>query len=351
MKRGIARLRARAGAIARASSGSRLEIAASILAVLCWCGCSDQTSRAPQQKETPKSVKVGYIPFNNCLPFFLAQEKGFFAARGLRMSAVRFNDSTEALNALIAGQVDALAGITFSSYWAAEQEEPGRLKLFLQHYEKPENPFSYLLVSKGSDIKALPDLRGKKIGTYSGVSQLLYLRLFLKKVGLEPGKDVSVLQVGTDLQIQALGAGQYDALFTVEPYGTIAVLRGVARVLEASPRTKYIQNPFWGGAAAVTTKYLNDNRRTVVLLYEGMAEGVRSMRQNVVAAKEILPKYTPMEPEVAAKSGLYEWVLVDEKVPTEGIQSLADLMSAEGVLRKKVDAVAMLLKPEDLSAP
>jgi NitT/TauT family transport system substrate-binding protein len=181
------------------------------------------------------------------------------------------------------------------------------------------------------------------------VSQLLYLRLFLKKIGMEPGKDVTVLQVGSDLQIQALAAGQYDALFTVEPYGTIAVVRGVARVLEASPRTKHIQNPFWGGAAAVTTKYLNENRKTVALLYEGMAEGVRFMRQNTAAAKDILPKYTPMEPEVAAKSGLYEWVLLDENYSTEGLQSLADVMLAEAVLRKKVDAVAMLIKSEDLA--
>src|SRR5947209_4347020 len=62
------------------------------------------------------TVKVGYIPFNNCLPFFAALEKGYFANRGLNVEPVRFNDSTEALNALLGGQVDSLAGITFSSY-------------------------------------------------------------------------------------------------------------------------------------------------------------------------------------------------------------------------------------------
>jgi len=314
-------------------------------ALLVLNGCSDKG------RDSSQEIRVGYIPFSNCLPFFVAKEKGFFAKRGLNVEAIRFNDSTEALNAFIAGQVDALAGITFSSYWAAEQEESGRFKLFLRHYEKPDDPFSYLLTRKDSNIKELPDLRGKKIGTYSGVSQLLYLRLFLKKIELEPGKDVTILQVSTELQIQALAAGQYDALFTVEPYGTITVLKGVGQVLVASPRTKYIQNPFWGGAAAVTTKYLNENRKTVALLYEGMADGVRFTRQNVAAAKGILPNYTPMESDVAVKSGLYEWVLLDETVPTDGIQSLADTMAAEGVLRKKIDAVTMLLKPEDLVAP
>lgn len=293
-------------------------------------------------------VKVGYIPFSNCLPFYVAVEKGYFAERGLDVKPVRCNNSSDALNALIAGQVDALAGITFSSYWAAEQEEPGRLKLFLRHYEKPDDPFSYLLVHKDSEIKDPKELRGKKVGTYTGVSQLLYLRLFLKKLGMEPDKDVKIVQVGSHMQIQALGAKQFDALFTVEPYGTITVLKGVGRVLVASPRTKYIQNPFWGGAAAVTKAYLDKNKKTASLLYEGMAKGVHFIRKDVEVAKSFLPKYTPLDPAVASKSGLYKWVLLDEKFPTEGLQDLANVMASEGVLRNKVDAIAMLLTIKDL---
>ncbi len=301
-----------------------------------------------EKKPEGMEVRVGYIPFNNCLPFFTAIEKGYFSQQGLKVKPIRHNNSSEALNALIAGRVDALAGITFSSYWAAEQEEPGRFKLFLRHYEKPDDPFSYLLVSKNSDIRSPLELRGKRVGTYTGVSQILYLRLFLKKIGLEPDKDVTIVQVGSDLQIQALVAGQYDALFTVEPYGTIAVLKGIAKVLIPSPRTQYIQDPFWGGAAAVTAKYLEKNKRIVSLLYGGMADGVRFIREDVGTAKSFLPKYTPMEPEVATKSGLYKWVLLDEEFPTEGLQDLVDVMVKERVLRKKVDAVSMLLTPEDL---
>jgi NitT/TauT family transport system substrate-binding protein len=293
-------------------------------------------------------VRIGYIPFSNCLPFFVAVEKGYFKERGLEVQPVKCNDSSEALNALLAGEVDVLAGVTLSSYWAAEQEEPGRLKLFLWHYETPDDPFSYLLIQKDSEIKNPEELRGKTVGTYTGVSQLLYLRLFLKKLGMEPEKDVKVLQVGSNMQIQALAAKQFDALFTVEPYGTIAVLKGVAKVLVASPRTKYIQDPFWGGASAVTTTYLNNNRTTVSKVYEAMAEGVRFIRKDVATAKSYLPKYTPLEPEVASKSGLYKWVLPEEKFPTEGIQELADLMVSEGVLRNKIDAIAMLIRPTDL---
>lgn len=49
-----------------------------------------------------------------------------------------------------------------------------------------------------------------------------------------------------------------------------------------------------------------------------------------------------------SKSGLYKWVLLDEEFPTSGLQNLADVMVSEGVLRKKVNAVAMLLTLGDL---
>jgi len=315
--------------------------------LICFLMVGAHGCRKQPASSGPK-VKVGYIPFANCLPFFVAVEKGYFGKAGVQVEPVKCNDSTEALNALLAGQVDALAGITFSSYWAAEQEAPGRLKLFLAHYETPDDPFSYLLVPKDSEIKDPNGLRGKQVGTYTGVSQLLYLRLFLKKVGMEPDKDVKVIQVGSNLQVQALAAKQFDALFTVEPYGTIAVLKGAGKVLVASPRTKYIQNPFWGGAAAVTATYFKNNKATVSRLYDAMAEGVRFIRQDTAAAKSYLTKYTPLEPDVASKSGLYKWVLPGEKFPTQGIQELADIMASEGVLRNKVSALAMLLTPADL---
>jgi NitT/TauT family transport system substrate-binding protein len=125
--------------------------------------------------------------------------------------------------------------------------------------------------------------------------------------------------------------------------------RDYTRYISKCQAPKYIQDPFWGGAAAVTAKYLQENKKSVKLIYEAMADGIRFMRQDLNAAKAFLPKYTPMEPEVAAKSGTYKWVLLDESTPTTGVQELADLMTAEGVLRNKVDAQAMLVKASDLN--
>lgn len=204
---------------------------------------------------------------------------------------------------------------------------------------------------KASEIKTVEQLRGKKIGTYTGVSQLLYLRLYLKKSGLEPDKDVTIVQVGTDLQIQALGAGQYDALFTVEPYGTIAVVRGIAKVLVSNPRSNYIQNPFWSAAAGVRSDYLRENRSALNAVYQALADGVRFVRKDSSAAKALLPKYTPMEPEIAAKSGLYKWVLLDEEFDRTGMQQLADMLTADGVWSGKSQRPLRVVRTLGLRLP
>ncbi len=285
-------------------------------------------------------LRVGFIPFSNCLPFFLAIEKGYFSAS---VSPVRFNDSSDAMNALLGGHIDALSGVTLASYWAVEQQQSGKLRLFLPHYEVPSDPFSYLIVPRNSNVKEVRQLMGKKIGTYTGVSQLLYLKLFLNRCGLVPGKDVDIVQVGSGLQLQALASGQFDALFTVEPYGTTAVLKGIGTVLLASPRTSHIQNPFWAGAAGVTAATLIRIPDAVRALSKGMARAVSDIRNDALLAKSILPKYTPIDPEVARQSGLYKWVLPEEHVSFSGMQELADMMTNAGVLRAPIDAVGMLI--------
>jgi len=306
-------------------------------------------SRSNSEHPALPVVRVGYVPFNNCLPFFVAMDRGYFAAQGLNVEAIRFNNSTDVLNALIGGHLDATAGIAFSSYWSVEQESPGLLKVFLPNYETPEFPFSDLLVPANSPITDVSQLRGKKIGTYTGTSQLLYLRLYLKNIGLIPDRDVSTMQVGSELQIQALVSGQYDALFTIEPYCTIAVKSGAARVLVSSPRTKNILNPFWAGGPAVTAKYLHDNPQAVAALYNGMAHAVQFTRDSVLPARQALLKYTPVDSVVAATSGIYQFVLMNETMSMTAMQQLADMMTAEGVLRKHVDVQSLLLTPKDLS--
>lgn len=301
-----------------------------------------------QTKKEPEKVKIGYIPFNADLPFFVAVEKGYFKEQGVEVDALRFGDSSQALNAMLARQVDMVAGLTFSIFFAAEQEAPARFRLLVPFAEVESKVMSYLLIDKDSKITSLAQLKGKRVGTYTGATQLLYLKLFLKKIGIDPDKDITILQVASDLQIQALAAKQFDALFTVEPYGTIALEKGAGRVLLENPRYHYIIAPFWSGAAGVDTDFFQKNSTTVKKIYRALAKAVDFITNNETEAKRILTKFTPMDESVALKSGLYRWYKIEDSIDFVSIQKIADFMYDYKLLNKKVDARALFFSIEDL---
>jgi NitT/TauT family transport system substrate-binding protein len=305
---------------------------------LCFTNCN----------RAPKKVRIGYIPFNADLPFFVALEKGYFREQGVEVEAIRFGDSSQALNAMLARQVDMVAGLTFSIYFAAAQESPNRFKLLVPFAEVESKMMSSLLVSNDSGINSIADLKGKKIATYTGATQLLYLKLFLKKVGLDPDKDVTIVQVGSDLQVQALAAKQFDALFTVEPYGTIAEEKGAGKILVQNPRYKYILAPFWSGASAIDTDVQQKNPATVKAIYAALAKSVDFIRSNETEAKRILTKFTPIDEPIALKSGLYEWYKVDEPIDYSSIQQVSNQMYDAKLLKQQVDAQKMFFSASDL---
>lgn len=293
-------------------------------------------------------VRIALCPYTADLPFFVAMEKGFFAEQGLEVRETRCANSSEALNALLADQVHVIAPISFSALLAAEIQSPGDVKLFLPGGESDKIVGSYLLIRRDSALTSIEELKGKRIGTYTGATQLLYLKLFLKAVGLDPESDISILQVAPALQAQALDAGQFDALFTIEPYSTIALEKGLAKVLIENPRVKYITNPFISGSAAVSSRFLKENPAAVNRIYNALAKALDFIRTNEEDARNVLTRYTPLEGSIAQKAGLLVWYKADEPVDMAAIQKISDLLHANGILSARVDVENMFVRIECL---
>lgn len=78
--------------------------------LLLLAGCI--TAR-PSAVETPLAsakLKVVVLPFLSFAPYFIAQDEGFFAEQGLAVELIEMRQSTEAVPALIQGEIDVLGG-------------------------------------------------------------------------------------------------------------------------------------------------------------------------------------------------------------------------------------------------
>jgi len=86
-----------------------------------------------------------------------------------------------------------------------------------------------IVVPKGSSIKKLKELKGKKIGVAKGSSAYHFLYMALDQAGLKDS-DIEIIQLQPDEARPALDNGSIDAWSIWEPYATTAVFQG-AKVL------------------------------------------------------------------------------------------------------------------------
>lgn len=169
-------------------------------------------------------VRVGYLPIAADLPLFVASEQGYFKKRGLDVDLIRFESSPLMGTAFVNNDVDAVASIATTVALSTESRDPGRFRIFMVDANTPESPLSGMLTMPGTGVKTIEDLRGKKVGIFPGSNAALVFGLVFKKHGLDPTKDLTLIELPAGSQLQALSGGQVDALCTWEPITTQAVL-------------------------------------------------------------------------------------------------------------------------------
>lgn len=154
------------------------------------------------------------------LPTFAAFDKGFFRDEGFDVELIHM-PATLASTALMTGDLDyngAVSGVIS----AAVQGRPVRCLIFAV-----ASPLVFLFGKK--EIKEPRDLRGKKVaGSTPGASATLLAIQALRHVGLEPGKDVSILPMGgtAAARLAVLESGAVDASLLSVPENFFAREKG-----------------------------------------------------------------------------------------------------------------------------
>lgn len=295
-----------------------------------------RTRKQGASNSVQASLRIPDPRFMGILPFYVADEKGFFRDVGIAVQWIDVRDPGQAEKLFTSGQAD-LNITTFANMLAAEVRQPGSIKLLFPLYESIDKPGSFILARPESNIQTALDLRGKSLGTYSGPSQKAYALIVLRKLGLQEPDDVKLVQVASSAQVQSLFGGAFDALFTVEPYGATAIANG-ARVIESGVRVRYISNPFWVGSAAVHSAFAREHPESVEGLVNALEKATRYISEHEFEAREILARRTGIDKPVAEKSALYTWVPRPSQQDLQQIQEHFDLLVDQKLLDKKASA-------------
>ena len=286
------------------------------------------------------TMRVGYLPVLVNLPLFTALEEGYFEDYGLEVEAIEAQSPNHVVEGIISGNLDGAGILADPILFAAEEKYPGEMKIFATSDETEEKFVSSIIVREDSGIKQVSDLRGKKIGVYTGLVQVLFLKGILIGMGFNPETDVEIVEIAPRLQLQGLESGQYDALSTVEPFPTIARNKGIGEVLVENPRVKYIQNPFPSVATPISADFIEKHPKAVRAYLLAYRDAIDFIRKNPEEAKLYMSKYAPIEEGVAKDVTLPRFNQFGEE-DRENIQKFADWMFDNNLLGKKIDVDSM----------
>jgi NitT/TauT family transport system substrate-binding protein len=322
--------------------------AAAVAAAISTC-----SSNAYAACDKLDKVTAAWLPIMQTTAYYVAVEEKLFEKACIEIDSNKMESPNQIIDALIAERADfgppgAAAGIAM----IAESKFPGKLKIFgLQGGGIAVNRINDgLIVKPDSSIKTFADLKGKTLGHVPGIQWRTISRYMVRAAGLDPDKDVKLVDLAVAMQVPAVVGGTVDATLSLEPVGSVAVASGKAIRAMTNPVASVIADPFYSGASVMTTKFLKERPDVARRVVAVIDEATDLVNANFAKYRAVLPNYTPIKPdqlELVAQPYLRGFKdLTDTDI--KSYQALVDIFIKEGVLAGPLNVREKLLTITEL---
>jgi len=295
-------------------------------------------------------VRVAYNNLINSLPFYIALENGYFEAEGIQVESSLYQNAPEVTSALLSGKADLGMPIATAELFMAEAKAPNNMELFIGIGETKKFRFWRILVKKDSKIKSLDDIKNVKIGTITGITGEIYIKLLFEEIfGQNKAK---IVKLKTSQWLAALKSGKVDALFSVEPITTIAIKSNLARSIADAPLVKYFHEPIIPIGFAMSKEFISKNPETAEKIVTIVKKAIVYMKLNPDQNKRILAKYADLPESFTREilpNDMIAGVYVDAKQWQEDIQFIANHLHRKGWINKKVNVSDIIYKKRQIS--
>lgn len=225
--------------------------------------------------DSRSSIRLGFVPLNDCAPVAVAKELGLFRSYGVSVTLSRQPGWATVRDMLFYGELDAAQSVAGIAFYLSL----GLAKL------RREVSVPLVLSAHGNAITLSNQLPAEHIGDGSGLAPFLkhrwqlqrpptlaaahrfsshhiLLHSWLRRHGLEPGRDVEIVFLPPPLMPASLAAGHIDGYCVGEPWNSEAILKG-------------------DGWCPVTSSELSTGHPEKILIVDGQMVGER--RDEVVA--------------------------------------------------------------------
>jgi NitT/TauT family transport system substrate-binding protein len=237
----------------------------------------------PTSTPEPRTALVAsyseLTPIN--LPLWIADEQGYFTRHGLSVDA-RYVESSLGVSALLSGE-EQFAAMGGSESLAAAI---GGADLQVLACFSPVYPYK---LEVASDINSADDLKGRKIGVSRfGSSSDSATRAALRQIGLDPDKDVTLVQVGSlSARTAALLGGNLDAAVSPLPDNLILEDHGFHALVDlAADKLPAVNN-----VLVARKSWISAHKELTQAYVDGIVEGVAKAKADKPYALQLIQKY------------------------------------------------------------
>lgn len=297
-----------------------------LLLVVCFLFLVIASADSAEEKRL-EPLNIAYDGFTvHRAPLWIAKDFGLFEKHGLDVRLIRIAPSVIGINALIAGDIEIISVASSTAVAATARGAPVVIIA-------SSGAIDYQLIAHAS-ITSIEGLKGKIVGSSRpGASSDHVLRVLLPKLGLVPGRDVTIVPTGLvepDKRVQLIVQGKIDATVGDRLNVLLFGLRGQKVNILADPTEFGV----YGGSVvlATTRQFLKNQPNKAKAFLMANTESLWLGRNNKQVTYQILRKYMKVE-ETTLLEAIHNFHILGLMPPKtyprdEGIQADIDYLSA-----------------------
>lgn len=271
---------------------------------------------AANAQERLRLAWAGFSPTNS--PIWVIEDRKLLQKQGVQPEIISISASPTVLQALLANEIDA-ASVSVTTLTSSRLQGAdtvmivGVVPTFVDH-----------IVSVAS-ITAVEQLKGKTAGVNRlGSTSDLGLRLALRRLGVDPDKDVKIVPTGgTAERFAALSKGITQFTIIPEPFLTQAERLGFRNLYNISD----LKIPFWWNGILSREGIIKAKRPLLLKLARAMIEAIHIIKTEKEYAKGLIKKNLGVSDSDGLERAYRDYSNVFPEVPyptPEGVKTMLD---------------------------
>jgi NitT/TauT family transport system substrate-binding protein len=285
----------------------------------------------PTEAQDRLRVGQGSISLQSGL-MHIAKDRGLFAKYGLGVETIYIPGGSTNIHVLISGNLD-LSQLSGAPGVGANLEGAD-----IVYFAGLLDKLNYQLITR-PEIKRVEQLKGKKFGVSRyGSSADFGMRAMLKRLGVDPVKEASILQIGDEpSRIAAIKSGNIDGTVANAPFGTEAE-RLKLNVLADSVK---MDIPFFNTGLLGSKRFLDKQESKIMNFLRAYLEAIKVLKTERDYSIKALAQFTRVSNLKSVAEGYDYFVKQLEPVPYPSLaamQAVVDQIAESNPKARNVDA-------------